>query len=95
MRHYFGTGISGGKGLKVEDNEQVDLFVAHPLPWNVKYNKEYKTWHEKSRPTVVDANDALVFQPLQYVGHPGVYDMLANQVCHFMVESANKSLIVQ
>lgn len=93
MHHY--TGLGGGKALKVENDEQTDLFVAHPLPWSVKYNKKLKGWHEKSCPSVIDANNALVFQSLQYVGHPGIYDMLADQVCHFMVESANKTLIVQ
>lgn len=85
MRHYFGIG--GGKGLRIEEDEQVDLFIAHPLPWSVKYNRQFPQWHEKSSPSVIDANGVLVFQSQQYVGHTGIYDMLADQVCKMIVTS--------
>lgn len=65
--------------------------MNHPTPWKVVYNQRFPTWHEKSSPSVVDANNEYIFCPPQSkdIGHPGEYDQLADETAHRIVNAVN------
>ena len=59
------------------------------LPWKVMFRRRLNGWHEKSLPCVVDSTGSVVFEPLQFVSHPGDLDIRALALCLFCVRSAN------
>lgn len=59
------------------------------LPWKVEYKPRFDTWHPKSSPRVVDVQGRVVYWPDQNVGHPGEYDQRADELAHFVCDSAN------
>lgn len=59
------------------------------LPFRVVYDKRFDHWHEKSQPSIVDANGCVVCHMQQNVNHPGKYDEQADKFAELFVESAN------
>lgn len=60
-----------------------------PTPWSVEYRRRYSEWHEKSCPYIADALGAIVVEMPQNVRHPGLYDELADNSAHQIVDAVN------
>jgi hypothetical protein len=65
--------------------------MNHPTPWRVEYTRHDRSWHPRSRATVVDAHGELVAAMPQTVDHPGEYDAIADETAKRIVAAVNSA----
>lgn len=79
------------KSVYMEDDERFPLSNVHPGPWQIQCCPRFTGWDPRSSPRVVDKHGVTVFVPVQTVGHPGVYDHIATQLCEMVVAANNQT----
>lgn len=65
------------------------------LPFRVAYDRLCPEWDERSCPRIVDASGQTVLTPPQFVGHPGLYDEQADEICKAVVASMEALVIAE
>lgn len=59
------------------------------FPLRIEYRRVFPEWHEKARPTIVDADGKVVCSMNQNVVHPGMYDKAADEMARMFERLVN------